>query len=347
MVMRIVLGLGLFVSVLAPAFATETAWTHKVTKISIDRIAGDMRLHDERDLSGDKKLDIILQFGNDAAGEPATLYLYRSTFPNPALWFERTTAAMQINMGGLGNDWTPSLFTLGGAPTPNGMRMIVSLPPGARFKTTGVAMAQVGEWMMKFRVTSRSLDREGVSMRLDRLIAAVHFANPAPAPHPLAVPSACENDGFDGGQIITDRLQEEAVPAALEGVVIQAAARGQTGLAAAPAEWCRAGSNLPPAMVSVYRRRQAPAEWVMLFGDAGLSMVGHNLELTASTGSKGKAKAALYVNRLDATHVVALYDGLPYADGAASFGLPVLMGQTSGLVSVSFGADDSSPKEKQ
>lgn len=306
-----------------------------------------MRFREERELSGDKKLDIILQYGDDQAGEPATLYLYRSTFPNPALWFERTTAAMQINMRGLGDKLAPATFTLGGGATPNGLRMVVALPPGAHFKTTGVAMAQVGEWMLKFRVTSRSLDEAGVTKRLDALIAAVHFSDPIPTPHPLTVPSNCESEGFDGGQIITGPIQNEATAAALmEGVAILAAARGQSGLAAAPGEWCRAASNFPPAYVSVYRRRAEPSEWVMLFGDAGLSMVGHSFEVTTAVPSmkKSKAKAALFVNRLDATHVVALYDAIPYADAAAKIGLPVLIGQAGGMLSIGFGADGEKEK---
>jgi hypothetical protein len=306
----------------APAQAQGERWQHEESGISLPRSIGDMSLSQERDGSDGRKYDVVLQYGTSRT--PVTLYVYRSAYPNAAMWFERTRLAMNMNVGADVQSAAPRSFTLGGASAPNALREEIALAGG---QATGVAIAQVGEWMVKLRVTSTELDRAGIAERMDRLLESLRFANPAPATHPLTVPGPCAGGDAMRGRQLRLNSRNRAMAAAA-GVLGYGDARGFGGLAAEPALWCRVTqTRLPVQFGSLYRRRDGNG-WVALLGDSGRAAA------ALPTGVPGDVGAVLFASLPAATQSVAAYDGVPDPEEAIAIALPVVTGQARGIAEI-------------
>jgi hypothetical protein len=324
---RLLIFAAVLAALAAPASAQPAPWRHAKSGVSVPAEIGVMRLGEVRDLSGGKGWDVMVQYGQDT--EPVTLYVYRSAYPNPALWFERTRVAMRANVGAPLEGVAPRSFTLGGASAPNGLREELVLPTGGAWKSTAVAIAQIGEWMVKARVTSQTLDGAGISAKMDSLLAALAFANATPAPVPLLVPGPCPDSPALRGEKLARVRDEANAHALVTGLVVLAEVRGVSGLAAEPSAWCRAQSGLPAEYVSLYRKRDGSA-WVALLADSGRAVAAHKFLARSKQGA-----AATFGSDPAATRVAAVYDGLPAPDAAVLDAIPVAVGQAPGLGSIS------------
>jgi len=316
-------------SVLSLATPAAADWTHKESGVSLPDAIGDMRGHGERDLSNGERQDVWIQYGTDT--EPVTLYVYRSSFPNPALWFERTRTAMLDNVGAFDTAPPPRAVAVGG-PAPNALRAEYPLA-GTPWKATAVALVGNGEWIVKARVTSQTLDPAGVARRMDRFLAAIRFAKQPADPLPLTAPAACtEAKSFAAQPKTGDQML--GAGAAL-GLVAFGEARGMvSGLARKPGDWCRA--ELPdPAMrklATLYRSNDGN-RWTALLGDAGLSLQA----IDTSPGMKDQKGGATYITRYGPTQLVATWDGVPDFVPALAGATPVLRGQAKGLATIGVG----------
>lgn len=306
-----------------PMRQTEDSWHHRGSGITMPAIIDGMRRGEQRDLSRGGEFDVTTQYGTP--DEPVTVYIYRSAYPNVALWFERTRRAMNANLRSGEIDAAPRSFALAGG-APNGLREEFDLPTGGRFRSTAVAMAQVGEWIVKVRITSASLDRAAITSRMDALLAAMRLPEERSAPHPLLLPQACsDNLSLDFRPVRGDR-EADAAAAAEAGATEFAEARGFGGLAAEPLDWCRSTGPLD-AHGATYRRRDGSA-WVVLLGDSGIAVTGRP---TRSGDSEG---AATFASTPSWTRVAGVYESLPSPEQAVDPAVPVLLGQTPGLSEV-------------
>jgi hypothetical protein len=307
-----------------PAFA-QSMWSHADSGISVERSIGEMRLNREQDASGGGGHDVILQFGGGRTA--VTLYVDRSAYPNPALWFERTRMAMNTNVGSAQRAADPRSITLGGASAPNGLREDIALS-GGPYRATSVAIVQAGQWIVKARISSQSLGVEEVAARMDQLLAALRFER-MPAPHPLLVPSPCPEANAMRGSRIARPSQEGVAAASVNGIMALGEARGFPGsFAADPSAWCRETSGIPAEYGTIYRARNGSA-WVGLIGDSGRAVAGMRLAVPTGAG------AAIFVSTPSSTIVAALYDDLPAPDGAVMDALPIVVGQARGLAEIS------------
>ncbi|HEX9931334.1 MAG TPA: hypothetical protein VGB08_00655 [Allosphingosinicella sp.] len=319
--------LALWALVLAIPASAQERWRHEASGISIAREIGDMRLRDERDLSGGAGTDILMQFGS--GDTVVTFYVYRPPYPNVALWFERTRIGMGSTVGSDGVPVRPRSFTFGGASAPNGLREELDVAPGnmMQAKTTAVAMVQLGEWMVKGRVSSRTLDRAGTAAVMDRLLGAVRVERAPAFVLPIAVPPRCANAGQLSASPIPSPDPAAVSAAADGGQAVHLEIRGVGGLAANPQGWCREVTQVPPQYGSVYRR-QGGAGWVALLGDSAYAVTAERLALP------GSADAAVFASTSATTQLAALYDGLPAPDPAIIQALPIVGGREQGLAEV-------------
>lgn len=278
---------------------------------------------------------MILQYGDDR--NPVTVYVYRSAFPNPALWFERTRLAMNANVGSGRNAVDPRTVTVGGGTAPNGLREDIALPSGG-FRATSVTIAQAGQWLVKVRVSSADLDLPGVTARMDRVLAALRFAN-ASAPHPLRLPPPCSDANRMSGERIArgdEAMLAEALPAMLMG---EAEARGDGGLAADPAAWCRDATQVPAQYGTVYRARDGSG-WITLLADSGRAV---RAVTTALPDLPTNGRAALLATTPATTSLVAMFGALPHPDSGTPIGIPVAAGAAEGMISIGTGEPQRAP----
>lgn len=323
MYVRILAALALAALPAAPALAD---WTHPLSGVSIPDVVGDMRVGAERKVLEDGT-DTYVQYGTDT--EPATIYVYRSSHPNPALWFERTRVAMVGNVGGFDQSVAPRPFTLGPGPTANGVRGQFALP-GRPWKATAVAIAQHGEWIVKARATSQTLDPAGVSARLDALLGAVRFANtPKDAPLPLTSPGRCvAGADFKGKPKSGDKHRAMGSVLGLVAFADAHVVAGASGLAGKPTEWCRENVGEMAKALSFYRRIDGTA-WTALLGDAGMSASAYAFP------ESGKPKgAALYLNRTGPALLVETFDALPDLQTGTAAALVTLAGRRRPIATI-------------
>lgn len=321
---RFAFALGLAALALAAPAQAQEMWQHAGSGVSLPRTIGEMTLGQERDLSAGAGVDVILQYG--FGDTLVTFYVYRSAYPNAAIWFERTRLAMNTNVGSGGTAAAPRPFTFGGASAPNGLREEIALSGN---RATAVAIAQVGEWLVKARITSASLDRDAVSARMDQLLGAVRLAGPVPAPLPLAVPALCGDDVRMRGDRIGNLRESDTAAALMAAVLGDAEARGRGGLAGEPQSWCRvARTEVPNEFGTVYRRRDGNG-WVVLLGDSGKAAAALALD------APGRARAGLIAVTPGSTQAVAVYEGIPDPDQAVPVALPVVVGQATGMAQIS------------
>jgi hypothetical protein len=259
---------------------------------------------------------------------------------------------MAINMRGLPEiSSEPVPVTIGGGTSPNGLRWVTPLPGTAQPRATGVVIAQWGEWILKFRVTSLTRDADAVGKRLDQLIGMVHFSTPPAAPLPLKTPAPCTAQAWNNGMLMTDAPNDDELAAAMLVATEElGAARGIFGLAKEPDQWCHDESlTIGSGTIGFYRSLKKPSEWVMLMGDSGIGVAAHSFQDYAklSKPKKLRAKAALYVSTTKATFAVAMFDNIPLAEAAIDLAMPVAMGQRSGIFSISTGTTPAAPSPNQ
>ena len=313
--MRIVWIVAAALAALAPNPAAAQGWRHGPSGVGIAALPEGLSLGrvNER-LDGG---DVYVQVGTDE--EPVTIYVYRSAYPNVALWFERTRLAMNVNVGSGDRAAEPRSFTLGASPSPNGLREEIALPAGGRFRSTAVAIAQYGEWIVKVRITSAGLDEAGVRARMDRLLAAIELPGSVPAPHPLRVPGLCAEDGNFTGQALSSSDLNAGTGAALR--LAAAEARGRGGLAANPDGWCRARAAMPSQLGTLYHRRDGSG-WTALISDAGIGISAYRIELPDADG------AATFAVNPGMTGLVQIFDRLPAPETALEAAVQVLIGRS-------------------
>lgn len=307
--------------------AAKADWIHKPTGLRVpDRIGDDLVKGETRDASNGAQSNIWVQYG--AGDDLATLYVYRSAYPDAGLWFHRTEAAMRGAVGLSGDVPPPAERTLFGAAAPNALRQVYTLDGATKgFRSTALLIVNHGEWLMKIRLSSRTLDAAALGERLDRFVAAMKVktaeANPiarvadCAGPAPAATATAVTDQDARMGLLVGG------------GVVAQMAARGSSGLAKDEANWCRDREEALAKIATVYRAK-AGGDWVMLIGDSGVAAA------TASSLFPDKARlTGLFLQTPDQTALLEAYDRPPAPDAAIREVLgPVMSGQRAPIASI-------------
>lgn len=315
-------------AVAAPASASAE-WVHGPSGIRVpDRIGDDLVKGEVRDASDGKQTNVWVQYG--AAGDLATIYVYRSAFPDAGLWFHRTEAAMRGNVG-LTDAAAPVEATLFGAAAPNALRQVYTLDGSKGFRSTALLFVNHGEWLVKVRLSSQALDAAALGARLDRLVAAMTVPAPAPAKaRPIGRVGDCA-DAIPAGapaKVVDDRKARTRVLVE-GGAAAQIAARGQSGLAAGAVGWCRQRDPRLDPFATLFRT-SAGADWILLIGDSGVAAA------TAGTLTpNGPKHAGLFLATPERTALIDAFEQTPPIEaGIVGHVLPVLQGKrgTSGAI---------------
>lgn len=286
---------------LAATSARAETWRHAQSGISLE-VPADLKIGRVTDSRQDGT-DVALQLGT--GDTVITFFVFRAAYPNAAFWYERARHALTASFM-LSASPTPRPFTLQGAGGSNGLREEIDVSqsrapkfPGAQ--SAAVALAGHGEWLIKVRITSASLDRAAIARILDGILAGVRSSQRVGRSHPMTLPGACPDGLAFNGRTSSGGQGNAAGAAALQD--ISAAARGQLGLARDPSAWCRLRTTLPTEAVSVFARRDGGG-WVALVGDFGAAIT------AVRTGGSG-GPALLYGSTSSGNRLLSTYDSVP------------------------------------
>jgi hypothetical protein len=289
------------------AVPADAPWRHAATGMTLPaRVGGFARRH-VRD-STEAEFDVVATYVDRDEGIIALVYLYRTMTPDVPVWFDRALAQVVLPTG---QPW-PAIagFTRPGATAASGLRTALNdNVPGIR--STAIAIAPLGPWLVKVRLGSRTLEPAALAERLDAFVAALTWpaqtgtaraAVPVqPCPTPLRLQQA---------RVVNTRTEDMLLDSAL---ATAAPARGDVG---PPPVYCRE----PGATVErgVYRPGAATDAYLIAMDDAGIALgVGDATGLSALIGnSNRRPHFPMILLERNSSSTLPSFDRLPPPDQA-------------------------------
>jgi len=293
------------------------AWRHARTQLILPPAIDGLTRTEIRDLGTDE-LDVVAGYENRDEGIVATVYLYETGAPDVPLWFDRALTGLmarpELGLAGAPPP-SPAAFARPGAATPSGLRAAIDLAaPGTG--STALAIAPLGSFQLKVRISAARLDRAALDARLTRFIEGVRWPAEAARPAPAAVPvEPCPAPL----QLRNARLLRTEMADALMGAVIGSVDfTDESGNRPPPPVYCREPGATPAW--GVYRPNAATDAYLIALNDAGIAYsVGEQLNLAALTGQgSGGRRFALTLLARNTTGVVASFNRAPPPEQALS-----------------------------
>lgn len=274
--------------------AGET-WTHRHSGITVPPTLSGNALTKAKAYARDE-LDVGLTFEPEGAEDFISFYIFRNTNGAPPVWFAQAQAAIEQR----GTFGTPTLaeppraFALPGQTVASGLRAIYAPQDGARYTSTGVALVPVGDWYVKFRVTSQRRTPAELGALLDGVVAQIGWPEqgasavaalpviPCPAPLAFDKPS---KDVTGGGM-------EEILAAAMVSAAAGDDSVKKEPVPAKPVQWCR--DRQLNNNIATYRANETVNAYLLAFGDNGngvsVGLSGVNTIMAELEGKKAKPR---------------------------------------------------------
>jgi len=287
----------------------NASWQHARTQMILPSHSAGLSRGEVRD-NGEGERDVIAQYGSESDEAFATVYLFQTGVPDAALWFDRVLTAIMLRPeygleGAAGP--VPAAFARPGAAAASGFRASLDLP-APQLRSTAVALAPIGDFMVKIRMSSARLDRAALDERLSRFIEGLRWpaetAHPAaaqpiaPCPQPLQLRNARV-------------LPTEMTDSIMGGVMASAVASHRVEDNQPPPAYCREpGATLA---YGVYRPGAASDAYVIALNDAGIAYsAGQQFDLSALMGERSRGtRYALTLLVRNSSGVVASFNRLP------------------------------------
>ncbi len=223
---------------------------------------------------GTDELDVFANYerGSDAI----TIYVYRNVSGAVPVWFDRASASVETrrDMYGIVTAAGPATaFTPPGQSVASGLMgaWSVTQPP---YRGTGLALLPMGDWLVKVRYSSATLDGAGIAARLPAILAALTWPTGLAAAAPGQPIADCTTplDFPKKAKLVRD--EKSNMMSGLLGGMLQSMASDKLAekdapdtQAQKPATWCRDPG--PSPVGAVYRRDAALDSYLLAFSDAG------------------------------------------------------------------------------
>lgn len=319
--MRSTLALAVLLLALSPAAAQQprpgtlavpanASWQHARSSMILPAQSAGLARGEIRD-NGEGERDVIAQYGSPSDEVFATIYLFQTGVPDAALWFDRALAAIMLRPEyGLqeASAPVPVAFARPGASAASGLRVSLGLA-ASQLRSTAVALAPLGDFMVKIRMSSARLDRTALDERLGRFIEGLRWpaesARPAAAAQPIA--PCPEPLQLRNARTVRTEMTDSILGAALVGTISTSQAENNRP----PPIYCRE----PDATLAsgVYRPNAASDAYVIALNDAGIAYsVGEALDLSALMGERSRGRRySITLLARNASGVVASFNRLP------------------------------------
>lgn len=289
------------------AVPAGNAWQHARTQMILPPQVAGLARTSIGDF-GDDEMDVVAEY-RGAEGVLATIYLFRTAIPDVALWFDRAAAMISLQpVYGLNGAAlpAPTAFARPGAAAASGLRTATDLTAARSRRSTGVAVAPLGDHLLKIRISSDRLDRAGLDALLTRLIEGLRWPAP-PADEAAAIPvQPCT---------APLRLRSARVLRPDMGETLMDALIGSMGPVApqktAPAIYCREPGAT--AEYGVYRPDGSRSAYVIALNDAGIALsLSPATDLGAlSGGGRARSRVSMVLLERASTHVYSSFNRLP------------------------------------
>lgn len=220
---------------------------------------------------GEDLLDVSASYESPDRAELLSLYVYRQASGALPVWFDRARWAIENRPDVYGQPvaavGAPS-FVPPGQPAASGLIAAYTLnkPP---YRSTGVAILPFGQWLVKLRYSSKTLESASLVTAMRKALAELEWPREVP-PAPAASPVAdCPTPlALSGEANPATAHGAAALMAAVMGLAVDADAQTQDAPRAQPAVvWCRDATALNAG--GVYRPDGATDRYLIALSDAG------------------------------------------------------------------------------
>lgn len=279
---------------------TQTGITLPASLIGIDRgPIGD---------NSNSEVDVFAGYGDNQV-TAITLYVFRPALASVPMWFDRSEA--QVLMRDVYGNATPVAAPMAFAPpggkTASALRRIY-LPGKGPYKSTGLAIMPMGEWLVAVRISSQQFDAAALDAKLDEVIKAIGWPGSV-ADGDAAVPVAACTVPIAYAK--KAKLKPPSMMDALLGATLSNIKPADDEKAkAVPVLWCREGQ--PKQEYAVYRAIGNDTGYTIAMGDAGRVI---NVSPGLALDSKDPGYM-LSLGLLDQTLIYPSFDKLPAPDAA-------------------------------
>jgi len=281
------------------------SWQHAQTRMILPPEAAGLTRREIGDL-GEGEMDVVAQYdGPD--GVIATVYLFRTATPDVSLWFDRAMAMIALRpeygLAGVALP-APTSFTRPGARVASGLRVALDVP-GGQWRSTALALAPLGDHLLKIRFSSTRLDRAALDERLTPFVEALRWPPPPENERAGAVIQPCaEPLRLRNARVLraemSDTLMDAIMAVPIEGVSEQL-----------PPVYCRE----PGATVQygVYRPDGSRSAYLIALNDAGIALsLAEAVNLSALLGEGGgRRRISMMLLGREMTSMLPSFNRLP------------------------------------
>jgi hypothetical protein len=302
------------------------AWQHAATRMILPSRAAGLERAEVRDAS-DAELDVMAHYVDRTEGVLATVYLFKTQVPDAALWFDRALQAIPLSPG-----WSveaaappaPVAFARPGASVASGLRTAFAVT-APRFRSTALAVAPLGQFLVKVRISAARLDPAGLDALLSRFLGDLGW--PAAGAERAATPiqDCAEPLRLRQARVVRDDM-DDVLMNLLTGIV-------ETDVDRPPPAYCREpGAGLQHG---VYRPGGSRHAYLVALGDSGIALsVSRGVEIEGITN--GSRRYSMRLLERTATSALPSFSRLPPPEQAVA----VAFGSRGETISVS--TDDDS-----
>lgn len=258
----------------APVARPAATWSHDRSGLTLpESLAGFIRgASKQYDEDG---YNIGVSFRDDESGSWADLFIYRAAPASVAVWGDRAAAGMFANpmLGDV--DLTAvavaSFTPPNGAGDDSGLRIIA--PVTGDLTASGLAIYVHDGWLVKLRMSSRTLDVATLEARMAEFVAAVTLPAatlPAPAFTEISDCAVPLKPGKKAKIMRLDMMGTIMLGATLGVVHDKKLEEASADSDATPGVWCRDAASEP--RYGVYRREGSEDSYLIGIGDTGTSL---------------------------------------------------------------------------
>ena len=272
-----------------------------------------------------EELDVHAQYEAPGEGTRATVYLYKTGVPDVALWFDRAVAAI-LGTPGYGVDRAtvpaPAGFARPGETQSSGLSTVLPAT-GLGLRSTGVAVVGLGEWLIKLRMSSSSLDPAALSVRMNAFLAGLRWPAATGAGAPPRPIAACAAPlAAKRAKVIRPEMANVLIDLVTADMVADKA-KGPAPV------YCRDPAALGPH--GVYRPDGSKRSYLIALNDAGIALSVAPAISIDELGSGGGKRWSMTLLGRDTRSALPSFNRLPPPDQA----LKVWLGGGGPGVSVS------------
>ena len=215
-------------------------------------------------------LDVSASYESADGAEFLSLFVYRHVTGAVPVWFDRARWAIENRPDVYGNPvaavGAPS-FVPPGQQTASGLiaTYASNKPP---FRSTGVAILPFGDWLVKLRYSSKTLESASLATAMREALAELEWPReiaPAPAASPIA--DCATPLTLTGEAKAAPANGAAALRAAFMGLAVNTAKKKEAPNSEPAVSWCRDATILKAG--GVYRPEAAIDRYLIALSDAG------------------------------------------------------------------------------